>query len=172
MAVTGKSFNVSFLNVLAGNYVLGASLLNPPPGNYSFQLSFGVEALVCRERAVGWNCWEMPVHFRFGNDDTFTLGNGAEDYFLASILINGPAVGAVTLSTDPIVDLNVRREGYPFTQKNETAMNDGNSVNGQLTMNNPSPGSYFMVTTLAHPSNQTDFKLSSTITSKKLNYNN
>jgi hypothetical protein len=61
--------------------------------------------------------------------------------------------------------VRVRRNGYPFVDPAKLILNDGNSINGKLTVNNPVPeGEYYIFVT----TNQTqlDAKLVLNITRK------
>jgi len=151
------------MNLPSGGYILGASFINSPNGNFSVYLLFGMAASICDCNCLGSGCELIPVRAPFGSNVSYTIGPDSEDMFSSTLSI---APGAATWETDPNIQLNLRRNGNPFTQKNETDLNDGNSVDGLLTINNPGYGDYYIAATILNPTNQQDFSIS--ITSKSM----
>jgi len=86
------------------------------------------------------------------------------DTFSASF--NNVLYGSVTVKTNPLVGLHLRRNGYPFVNPAEFAWNDANSNNGELTLNNPVPGDYLIAALSVGNTNETDFVLDSDVKGK------
>jgi len=144
----------------SGRYVVGVAFVKPI-GNYSHSLSFMLTGSVCDSVSGNFECTNNPVKAPFPSNKTFTLAAGGSDSFSASI--NNVLYSSVTIKTNPLVGLHLRRDGYPFTNPAEYPYNDANSDKGELVLNNPVPGDYLIVALLDGTSNETEFNLVSSV---------